>query len=284
MVEVDEEILEKTGADLFKELLRVYSVAEVEDYYKAPHWKNDMMRIDLQLMYQHRREAGSPPPTQLENVVMPELPKTVLALSTTRLSASSPAKMGPVPPAGPPVFVPGSRTVVVNPTSSMMVRAVGSPTTTASADSLVNALIAKWKMNPEKTRFALARLEPAERRNVVFNYKPLPGEGESTTLQRTIAKYAMPNAFQARLVQTMAKRAAVGAVGAPAVAGVKRPLITGVVPPAKRLATIGAATAVRVPVRAPGPSVLLPVKRPLGPVPPKCVPPHYARLAAILRR
>lgn len=52
-----EERLAKQGPELFKELKRIYSVAEVEDYFKNGVWREDLMRTDLQLIEVHRREV-----------------------------------------------------------------------------------------------------------------------------------------------------------------------------------------------------------------------------------
>jgi len=68
----------KTGLELFRELNRLYSEANVEDYYKMGMWKNRQMRIDWCLLDAHRKEAGAPAPPSLEDVPVPKLPENKL--------------------------------------------------------------------------------------------------------------------------------------------------------------------------------------------------------------
>lgn len=70
----------KTGAELFRELSRIYSVANVEDYYKMGQWKDTLMRTDYVLIEHHRLMGRAPEPPPLEEVPMPELPKAASPL------------------------------------------------------------------------------------------------------------------------------------------------------------------------------------------------------------
>eukprot|EP00928_Gymnodinium_smaydae_P095059 TRINITY_DN8107_c0_g1_i1.p1 TRINITY_DN8107_c0_g1~~TRINITY_DN8107_c0_g1_i1.p1 ORF type:complete len:258 (-),score=66.67 TRINITY_DN8107_c0_g1_i1:269-1042(-) len=74
------EIVAKSGPELFRELLRHYSEAEVDDYYKNGIWKDDDLRADLQLVIQHRKEAGADDPPPVDEVKMPELPASAMVL------------------------------------------------------------------------------------------------------------------------------------------------------------------------------------------------------------
>jgi|EP00927_Polykrikos_kofoidii_P071066 hypothetical protein len=70
----DKDVMSKSGVELFKEVLRWYPVADVDDYLKAGTWKDELMRTDIELVRLHRKEAGSPDPIPLEAVVLPEIP------------------------------------------------------------------------------------------------------------------------------------------------------------------------------------------------------------------
>jgi len=65
----------KTGLELFREFKRLYSEANVEDYYKMGMWNNRTLRIDWCLIDAHRKEAGAPAPPPLEDVPLPKLPE-----------------------------------------------------------------------------------------------------------------------------------------------------------------------------------------------------------------
>jgi len=66
--------LKKSGADLFRELLRLYPVAEAEDYWKAGSWQDEIIKRDLVLVEAHRRDSAAPEPPALEEVPMPKAP------------------------------------------------------------------------------------------------------------------------------------------------------------------------------------------------------------------
>lgn len=73
MIAIDEKILGKNGPELFKELLRIYSVADIEDYYKDGQWREELIKADLQLISMHRLEAGAPEPPP-GDITLPPLP------------------------------------------------------------------------------------------------------------------------------------------------------------------------------------------------------------------
>jgi len=91
-----EEILGKKGAELFKELLRVYPGACPEDYFANGAWRDDLLSIDWQLVQAHREEAGAEDPPPLEDIVMPELPKVT---ARAPLGPGEPLKPSPTPTA-----------------------------------------------------------------------------------------------------------------------------------------------------------------------------------------
>ena len=70
-----EAALRKSDAELFKELYRLYPLAEVEDYFKGGQWQCELMKMDIQAFFAHRAEAGAPDPPPLEELKLPSLPE-----------------------------------------------------------------------------------------------------------------------------------------------------------------------------------------------------------------
>mmetsp|Transcript_1925 Transcript_1925/g.6030 ORF Transcript_1925/g.6030 Transcript_1925/m.6030 type:complete len:284 (-) Transcript_1925:116-967(-) len=66
----------KTGSELFRELMRIYSEVQVEDYFKMGQWQNRAMRTDYVLLEAHRREAGAPAPPPLSEIPEPKVPES----------------------------------------------------------------------------------------------------------------------------------------------------------------------------------------------------------------
>ena len=110
-------VLQKSESGLFKELYRLYPLAEVEDYFKMGRWQNDLMKMDIQAFMAHLEEAGAPEPPPLEEVKFPPLPPDTVALPTAPTvqprATTAPAKTAAVPaPAAtaatsvPPVNLP----------------------------------------------------------------------------------------------------------------------------------------------------------------------------------
>lgn len=226
-VQVDEEILAKSGPELFKELLRVYSVAEVDDYFKAGQWKDEVMRTDVQLLYQHSREAGADDPTPLENVTVPELPKATVG------GMLAPGGMGAVRPAGA-AFVPAVRPA--GPAGVAAVAPMGSP---VAELRLIALFVAKWTLDPARTKMMLAKLTPQRRRYVLANFTSTFATPVDATnsLQTFLTKCEQTNAWGAAspmvaVPKGVAPRpvafrpAGVAPLwpAAPVAAGVKRPL------------------------------------------------------------
>jgi len=64
------------GMHLFRELLRYFGGAYVDEYYRKGIWDTELLDLDLILLRAHHRQAGSPPLKSLEDlpeVVLPEL-------------------------------------------------------------------------------------------------------------------------------------------------------------------------------------------------------------------
>eukprot|EP00930_Biecheleria_cincta_P056755 TRINITY_DN42814_c0_g1_i1.p1 TRINITY_DN42814_c0_g1~~TRINITY_DN42814_c0_g1_i1.p1 ORF type:complete len:308 (-),score=41.94 TRINITY_DN42814_c0_g1_i1:100-1023(-) len=193
-----EKRLAKSGAELFKELLRVYDVAEFEDYMKNGQWQDELMRVDLQLVEAHRREAGAGEPVPLSEVKMPVVP-------------FMPGGGGVRPPAG----------LVGSPV-------VGSPVQAASGVGAVAELrlialfVAKWKLDATRTKEKLGKLLPARRRFVIANFKTTEtGPAATDALDKYIEECEKNNTWPA--ATAVAPKPVAVATAYPA--AVKRPLV-----------------------------------------------------------
>jgi len=150
----EDEALAKSGKELFKELLRYYPVAEYEDYFKNGVWKDDQMRIDLQLYLAHRNEGGAPEPAPLEEVKMPEIPDV-------KPTAAKILGVGLGSPVGP--LVTGARPALV---------ATPVGLSGAAGDLREIALfVSKYKLDPSKAKIVLAPLLQVRRKYVLANFK-----------------------------------------------------------------------------------------------------------------
>merc|ERR1712080_467519 len=65
------------GAELYRELLRLYSAADIRTYENADGtWDDQLILTDIEIIAAHRDEAGAPPPPPLEQVpAVPSLPQ-----------------------------------------------------------------------------------------------------------------------------------------------------------------------------------------------------------------
>lgn len=206
----------KSGAELFKELYRIYPVAEPEDYYKNGVWKDDIMKLDIGLVEAHRKESGAPDAPDMKDVVMPELPAASLIAKAATPGISLVAAARPVV-AG--VAAPAGQTAAAASIAELR---------------LIALFVAKWKLDPTKAKTLLAKLNPTRRRYVIQNFKTtVAGPSALATLETYISTCEKSGAWD-KGVPAPAPVAAVGPRGpltvparptAPAiVAGVKRPI------------------------------------------------------------
>jgi len=86
-------VLGKSGEELFRELLRIHSVAEPADYYNVfnDQWLSEMMRVDYVLLHAHREHTGMnnmnmPELPDVKDVIIPELPWAMLAVQPSGAS------------------------------------------------------------------------------------------------------------------------------------------------------------------------------------------------------
>eukprot|EP00448_Togula_jolla_P034201 CAMPEP_0170633200 /NCGR_PEP_ID=MMETSP0224-20130122/35813_1 /TAXON_ID=285029 /ORGANISM="Togula jolla, Strain CCCM 725" /LENGTH=350 /DNA_ID=CAMNT_0010962121 /DNA_START=97 /DNA_END=1149 /DNA_ORIENTATION=+ len=181
-----EESIKKSGVELFREVLRFYPVADIEDYYKGRVWKDELMRTDLQLIDAHRREAGAPDPIPLEEVPMPELPK--------QLGMTVPGLLGGVRP-----VVPGGLTLAAG--ALGVARPGVTPAAGASAGGpvaelrLIALFVAKWKLDPTRTKMMLAKMTPQRRRYIIQSFKPAPGSDATEALLKYMAECEKNNSW-----------------------------------------------------------------------------------------
>lgn len=171
-----DEALQKTGAELFKELYRIYPVAEVEDYFKNGSWKNDLMKADLRLMEAHRREAGAPDVPDLEDIQfpkdLPKPPKSIVDLKKSIVDLKPLALPKATPKAG-------------------ATSATG-PGALATLDiRLMTLFVAKYKLDPAKARDIFAKMKAEQRRYIISNFKPSAAAtaGDGTTALAEIQEF-----------------------------------------------------------------------------------------------
>lgn len=150
---MDGDVYNKSGADLYRELLRIYPTAEAEDYFRLGLWLDDRIKLDIHLVCEHRKEAGAGPPTPLEDVPMPEPPKSKFAQA----------------------LLPGAATA-----------AAGAPNVALLQQQalahMTSLFLTKWgqKLDATKAKEWLSKLEPTARRFVIQGFK---GEGVDVTAQ-----------------------------------------------------------------------------------------------------
>lgn len=242
---MSEEIESKSGTELFKELLRLYKTAEVEDYYKMGQWQDERMKIDIGLLEAHRKEGGAPDAPELEEVVMPD------NLPGTGPAATFPGLMKPN------LMAPGGL-AVAQPAAA---QAGGGPVAELRQIAL---FVTKWKLEPNKAKLLLAKQTPNRRRYIIANFSTQSsGDQAVTELEGYLAACEKDGSWDK---VTMAAPAPVAAV-APrpvlslnaAVAGVKRPLSPApggnpLFDPSKRPALGGMLAPNVVPARAPSPN------------------------------
>lgn len=156
--ELLEEALKKTGPELFKEVYRLYPAAEYEDYYKNGSWKNDMMKTDVVLFSRHREEAGAPCAKPIEEIKISGLPGEAPKAWNTTITPML-GQLGQI------AKIPGAQTPQGTATAANV------PGGTVAELRLIALFVAKWKLDPTRTKSCLAKMTPERRRFVVTNFK-----------------------------------------------------------------------------------------------------------------
>jgi hypothetical protein len=241
-----EQVLQKKGEELFKELRRQYSEADPEDYFKAGRWSDDKMRLDLGLFVAHRSEGGAPDAPDLKDVKLPaEMP--VESAAPMGYSGLLSQKVALAAVAGAKAGVP-----LVRPLGPAGAGAANGGVESAVTELKNIALfVAKWKLNAQKAKTALASLTQIKRKYVMENFKGAEGDKDvSEALEEFIKECADTKAWgdtpvapaMAAVTGTtvrpgVAPRQAVTGIAAAKpgpFAGLKRPLmpnVVGVEPP-----------------------------------------------------
>jgi len=166
-----EEALTKTGPELFKELYRIYPVADPEDYFKAGQWRNEVMKTDLILLESHRRECGAPDVKDLDDIKLPpDMPNAgASAMPGQGMGMNGMVNQGMgLKPAGQ-IFQPGALVGAATAGSAPVVEI-----------RLIALFVAKWKLDPVASKTALAKLTPTRRRYVIQNFKTTTTGMEAT--------------------------------------------------------------------------------------------------------
>jgi hypothetical protein len=217
------EILIKSGKELFRELLRAYPEAEYEDYFKNGQWKDDQMRIDVQLYLAHRSEAGAPEPLDLDDVKLPDLPS-----GTTGLAGLA-TFVKPV--------IGGMGGVLTG-----LKPAMATPVSGAASELREMAMfVSKYKLDPSKAKTMLMALSSSRRKYVITNFKSESTGGDSLAeLEKYIKECEDTKAWGD---EPEPEKPATPVLTPVATNGVKpgiavRPVIPGVVKPAAGAPTI----------------------------------------------
>lgn len=235
------DISQKKGGDLFKEVIRLYPVADVEDYFKLGQWKDDLMRVDIELIVAHRKEAGAPEPPALSEVKMPPMPTAGAGPGVAFNGMRPPMPMGarPTVPAG---FANGMvRPTVLGGKAPSLVSAQAGGVATELR--LIALFVAKWRLDTARTKLALAKLPPLRRRHIVTTFKALPNLDPTSQLLNYISQCERTGSWGG----------APGSAPAPVsmMAGVKRPMPAGsLVDPSKRPRLIASAPMAQRPMMA----------------------------------
>eukprot|EP00927_Polykrikos_kofoidii_P011513 TRINITY_DN148_c2_g1_i2.p1 TRINITY_DN148_c2_g1~~TRINITY_DN148_c2_g1_i2.p1 ORF type:complete len:566 (+),score=70.58 TRINITY_DN148_c2_g1_i2:255-1700(+) len=154
-----EEVLSKCKEQLFQEIVRLYPLAELEDYYKNGEWKDDLMRTDIQLFTAHRGEAGADEPLPCDQVKLPELPNQKNESVKNESVKNEPVKNESVNTAsGLPAIMPKPLSVLSAQASIM------------GDLKEIAVFVAKWRLDPQSAKTTLLPIPPAKRRYVMDNF------------------------------------------------------------------------------------------------------------------
>lgn len=241
--DIRETLKNKSGPELFRELLRHLPRASVDDYCRNGVWLENTLRLDIEIIAAHRLEAGAPDPIPLEKVKMPPLPPT-------RTSALVPGSVRP--PAGVAQMIAnaaaaraavGGSVTVPPPKGASGVAAMavqGLSPGTAEDLRQIALFVSKWRLDPSGTKALLIKLPAQRRAYVIQNFQTTvttTAMSPVTKLEEYIAECEKSGAWddasaKAALVKAPPVKAMPAVGTAPAVAGV--PVVpgkSGTVPP-----------------------------------------------------
>jgi len=158
-------MLSKTDGELFRELMRLYPLAEVEDYYKMGQWQQDLMRMDIQVFYAHREEAGAPELPPLEEIELPPLPVVPAAMMAMAM-----LQAGQALPAG-------------GVASTLQANAMAQAALPAAELQLIVNFANKHKLDLVKTKTTLSALSAVTRKTVMTGFES-SGEDEAEKVKQ----------------------------------------------------------------------------------------------------
>eukprot|EP00440_Ansanella_granifera_P007436 gb/GFBE01008051.1/.p1 GENE.gb/GFBE01008051.1/~~gb/GFBE01008051.1/.p1 ORF type:complete len:279 (+),score=67.01 gb/GFBE01008051.1/:1-837(+) len=231
-------IKNKSGPELFKELYRHLPLVCYEDYYKNGVWQNDLMRLDIEVIDAHRKEAGAPDVPSLDEIDFPDLPGNNViktfpvapnAAAVTGAAGAAPAlpkvagatpavAAGTAPAAGPADAAAGG---IAAPKAAGAVPPAAAPPLDMKTIAL---FVSKWKLDPARAKTALEKLTTARRRYVMQNFKTEGAEGASDKLDEYVSQCESTGSWDSE---------------GDAATGVKRPLEQSSEDPNKRQKTDG---------------------------------------------
>lgn len=172
---------------MFRDFLRHFPRARWEDYYKDFRWNMEQLEVDLALVKHHRREAGAPDPPPLEEIPQPDVPKAPMGRARPPPPRPPPGGGGggdgspkdkPRAPIGGRDF--GGRRPKPQPPKappSASARAAQGPDLRE-----LNDFVAKWKLDPVRTKTVIARLPPSRRRDIMEDFRPSLRETAGPTM------------------------------------------------------------------------------------------------------
>jgi len=180
--------------DLFRELCRYYPLAKVRTYFANGRWDKRQLVTDTTLFMVHREEGGAPPPLDLEDVPVPELPSSGYGGQT---QSSTTSRRGPAPPSVPSARGPPSRSppeaprrplTPAPPKTAPPARAFAAqgadPRPAPSEGRMIQNFVDKWGLDATRTKLMFSRLLPSKRQMVLENF---PGGG-ADDLRQYIAR------------------------------------------------------------------------------------------------
>lgn len=216
----------KSGKELFLELFRLLPSSVSEDYYVFGKWNDVDLRLDYDLLAAHRREAGADDAPTLEELTKefgaPQLPGE---RPVARIGAMTPSVLKPTPAATSVIKPLGVSTGLsgfkpAQPKTAPPSAVVAAASTSGRGQSAelqqIALFIAKWKLEPTKTKLQMAKLTPPRRQFVMTNF------AQSGTLTSPTAQVEL---FIAKCYRENSWGASSGATsGLASTSGLKRPL------------------------------------------------------------
>eukprot|EP00928_Gymnodinium_smaydae_P046972 TRINITY_DN31318_c0_g1_i1.p1 TRINITY_DN31318_c0_g1~~TRINITY_DN31318_c0_g1_i1.p1 ORF type:complete len:349 (+),score=28.89 TRINITY_DN31318_c0_g1_i1:125-1171(+) len=174
-----------SGVELFRELLRFYPVAKLENYYQDGRWLVDRLEVDIELTFAHR-ELVNPPeePPALEDIPYPELPVQRHRSEVLRPLAGGAVqrRAGSGPPPRTPTAMPGGAA------------AMPSAAERAAIIEATDRFVKDWGLDRSRVRVMLAKVPPGRRMKIIQSFDGGPaGRGGSVpqitaALQRHIER------------------------------------------------------------------------------------------------